>query len=213
MKKFLSIFLVFTLIFNSVPEKSFAMERATPIEEKSSSFSLKLPLIVLFSTIGAVVFGFTFGYKKGNNRRIADEKEVTLTGSIDPYDITPNFVGGKYYTDRILNQFIDKLLLEDVPKLSFMNEFPASYLAAIEFELSALSLRYNGKDSPYEYKKLTEELESMSLFIGSYVDVRNKKIQAGYLKKLLKDAQKLVQKATATTEKMEREKEQNEREL
>lgn len=223
-RRILSLFLVLTLLIN-VPHSSeltFGMDGPphsvetipqTP-REKSSGTGIKLSLVLLGSAISLMftaLAGF-FGYRFGRAKTIDDEKELTLVGSIEP---TPGLLpsSGRYYPDKMLNLFIDKLFLEDIPKYLSQDEFPASHLAAIETHLKVLSNRYSSKDLPYEYRKMSEDLIAMSQFIGSYVDVRGKKIQAGYLKKLLKDAQKLVQEATATTEKMEREKEQNEREL
>ncbi len=210
MKKFLSMFLVITLIFSAIPVTSYAMEVPNSQITEVNSYKVRLPFVFLFTGLAAILSGL-IGYKIGNDRIISDEKEITLVGSIDPVDIAPIRVA--HCTDKILNKFIKKLFLEEIPKLSRNNEFPASYLAAVEFELSVLSSRFNDKELSYKYRKFAEELVSMSLHVGSFVDIRNKKISVGYLKEMLKDAQNLVHKATALTDEMELEKEQNKTDL
>lgn len=202
---------------NAMVNEEFSANRRSPSPQtvETNLYNInKLPFVLLvtgITAIGSIISGLV-GYKIGNNRRIANEKEITLVGSIDPTPgLTPG--SGRYYADKMLTKFINKLFMEDVPKLSKENEFPASHLAAIEFHLRVLSHRYDGEKLPYKYRELAEELVSMSQHIGTYVDRRNKKITVGYLKELLKDTQELLKKATATTEEMELAKEQDKADL
>ena len=200
----------------SMVNEEFSTNRRSPSPQtvETNFYNVKkLPYVFLvtgITAISSILSGF-LGYKIGKDRRLDDEKEVTLIGTILPYDITP--YDGEYYIDRVLNNFINKLFSEDIPKLSRENEFPATYLAALESELKILSLRFNGEELSYKYKEFGRELLSMSQHISIYVDKANKNITVGYLKKLLKDTQKLLKEATANLKEIELSKEQNKAEL
>lgn len=216
-KKFLSVILMITLTFGGMMISTHAMETGehsvvgTQISSQTVGKKIYYFKLLLVNGITAILSGL-FGYKICYDRRVADAKEITLVGSIDPTPgLTPEL--RRYYADKMLTNFINKLFIEDIPRLSKENEFPASHLAAIEYYLRVLSHRYDAENLPYKYRELAEDLVSMSQHIGTYVDRRNKKITLGYLKELLKDTQELLKKATATTREMEAEKEQKKAEL
>ena len=219
MKKFLSIFLIFTLMFSAVSTMSFAMENREPQkmqETRVKTNFIKLP-VILFSSFGAALIAAVsglIGYKIGNDRRANDEKEITLTGTIlggSSDRCTP--IGGSYDVVMLISSCVDEMFQVDIPKVWKEGTFPAQYLDALAFELDVLAGNLDFDDLPYEYRKVGLELHNMFISIKHYVDKRGKKIQLGYLKTLLRDAQKLAIRAGEIHDRIIQEKEKNKAEL
>ncbi len=219
MKKFLSIFLIFTLMFSAVSTMSFAMENREPQkmqETRVKTNFIKLP-VILFSSFGAALIAAVsglIGYKIGNDRRANDEKEITLTGTIlggSSDRCTP--IGRSYDVVMLISSCVDEMFQVDIPKVSKEGTFPAQYLDALAFELDVLAGSLDFDDLPYEYRKVGLELHNMFISIKHYVDKRGKKIQLGYLKTLLRDAQKLAIRAGEIHDRIIQEKEKNKAEL
>ena len=219
MKKFLSIFLIFTLMFSAVSTMSFAMENREPQkmqETRVKTNFIKLP-VILFSSFGAALIATVsglIGYKIGNDRRANDEKEITLTGTIlggSSDRCTP--IGRSYDVVMLISSCVDEMFQVDIPKVSKEGTFPAQYLDALAFELDVLAGSLDFDDLPYEYRKVGLELHNMFISIKHYVDKRGKKIQLGYLKTLLRDAQKLAIRAGEIHDRIIQEKEKNKAEL
>ena len=219
MKKFLSLFLIFTLMFSAVSTMSFAMENREPQkmqETRVKTNFIKLP-VILFSSFGAALIAAVsglIGYKIGNDRRANDEKEITLTGTIlggSSDRCTP--IGRSYDVVMLISSCVDEMFQVDIPKVSKEGTFPAQYLDALAFELDVLAGSLDFDDLPYEYRKVGLELHNMFISIKHYVDKRGKKIQLGYLKTLLRDAQKLAIRAGEIHDRIIQEKEKNKAEL
>lgn len=211
MKKFLSIFLIFTLMFNTVSAKSFAMERPEPqgvSQIGARKHSIRLPLAILFSGLSALLSGL-IGYKIGNDRRVNDEKEITLTGTILGGDSERcmSIGSGSYDVVLLISSCVDEIFQVDIPKLSKEDTFPARYLSALAYQLDVLSMNLDFDDLPDECRQKGLELHNMAMSIEHYVDKRGKKIQAGYLKTLLRNAQKLAIRAGEIYDKIAQEKE------
>ena len=220
MKKFLSIFLIFTLMFSAVSTMSFAMENREPQkmqETKVKTNFIKLP-VILFSSFGAALIATVsglIGYKIGNDRRANDEKEITLTGTIlgGSSDRCTPIGESSYDIVMLISSCVDEMFQVDIPKVSKEGTFPAQYLDALAFELDVLAGSLDFDDLPYEYRKVGLELHNMFISIKHYVDKRGKKIQLGYLKTLLRDAQKLAIRAGEIHDRIKQEKKKNKAEL
>ena len=219
MKKFLSIFLIFTLMFSAVSTMSFAMENREP--QKMQETRVKTNFIksrfILFSILGDALIGvvsWLIFYNMWNYSIANDEKEITLTGTIlggSSDRCTP--IGRSYDVVMLISSCVDEMFQVDIPKVSKEGTFPAQYLDALAFELDVLAGSLDFDDLPYEYRKVGLELHNMFISIKHYVDKRGKKIQLGYLKTLLRDAQKLAIRAGEIHDRIIQEKEKNKAEL
>lgn len=209
MKKFLSIILVLTLSFSVVCVSASAMETSNQQNIVENSYKVRLPFVFLFTGLAAVFSGL-LGYKIGNNRRVNDEKEITLTGSILGEDNNKcMLIGTRTYDPRILiNSCVDEIFQVDIPKLSKEGAFSASTLAHLAYQLRVYSHGFEDENLPYEYKQMSYKLYDMSMNIERYISESNQKIQAGYLKTLLRNAQKLAIRAGEIYDKIAQEKEQ-----
>ena len=206
-------------MFSAVSTMSFAMENREPQrmqETRVKTNFIKLP-VILFSSFGAALIAAVsglIGYKIGNDRRANDEKEITLTGTIlggSSDRCTP--IGRSYDVVMLISSCVDEMFQVDIPKVSKEGTFPAQYLDALAFELDVLAGSLDFDDLPYEYRKVGLELHNMFISIKHYVDKRGKKIQLGYLKTLLRDAQKLAIRAGEIHDRIIQEKEKNKAEL
>lgn len=201
-KKILALIMTFLMFFSSIKisaSSTDSLDKEELISKSAISSScskLPWPIAIIVGSMLCVIAGYT-GYKLGSyyHDNKNNPKMITLEGTADPdSSVSPR---GEHRFELLAINYIDRLIINEIPKLNKSNQFPAQYLSNVSWLFRSVPVNLEiiyEKDKNIKAYDLSIRLKAREFELERIAE-KERTVTLEYLINILNDTKSLLQGA------------------